>query len=153
MRPRFDELSARPCDGDEAVEERYVATWADLTDYVKSNYKIADQKPGFIKLVFEVGGLRSQVVMLWHQTLSGGTEEWVQIESPFGELGSVDLTKAVQAVGDTVCGGLACMGNLVTFRHSLPLLNLNINEFERPLTLVTNTADELEKRFTGGDRF
>jgi len=44
-------------------------------------------------------------------------------------------------------------GNLVTFRHSVPLLNLNINEFESPLALVTETADLLESTFTGGDRF
>ena len=45
------------------------------------------------------------------------------------------------------------LGDLVTFRHSLPLANLNINEFESPLALVTTTADRLEQAFTGGDRF
>ena len=47
-----------------------------------------------------------------------------------GELGSLDLAAALQAVGNTVCGGMALFGNLVTFRHSLPLDNLNINNEE-----------------------
>jgi hypothetical protein len=130
-----------------------MATWADLTSYVRSRYKISEERPNLIKLVFETGNLRSQAVLLWHLTLSDGAEEWVQIESSFGELGSVNLAQALQEIGDTVCGGMAVMGDLVTFRHAVPLLNLNINEFERPLALVTSTADHLEHILTGGDRY
>ncbi len=127
-------------------------SWNDLVAYVNNNYKIADSGPDMVKLVFETGGMRSQVVILWHLTLPSG-EEWVQIESPFGEFGQVDLGAALQRIGNTVCGGMALAGNLVTFRHSLPLDNLQINEFESPLQLVTTTADSLEQMFTGGDRF
>ncbi|MFE9655196.1 hypothetical protein [Micromonospora sp. NPDC006431] len=130
-----------------------MATWADLTRYVRSNYKIADERPNLIKLVFETGNLRSQAVLLWHLTLADGEEEWVQIESFFGEVGSVDLVQALQEVGNTVCGGMAVAGDMLTFRHAVPLLNLNINEFERPLALVTSTADRLERILTGADRY
>ena len=130
-----------------------MATWNDLTTYVKNNYKISDEQPNLIKLIFDTGNLRSQVVILWHLTLSDGNEEWVQIESPFGEVGSIDLNQALQAVGNTVCGGMAMFGNMVTFRHSLPLQNLNINEFTGPLAMVTTTADQLEKTLVGGDKF
>jgi hypothetical protein len=130
-----------------------MATWTDVVGYVKQNYKVADEKPNMLKLVFETGNLRSQVVIVWHVTLDNGAEEWVQIESPFGEIGQVNLAHALQQIADTVCGGMALVGNLVTFRHSLPLQNLNINEFERPLALVTTTADNLERFLTGGDTF
>jgi hypothetical protein len=83
----------------------------------------------------------------------GGTEEWVQIESPFGRLDSVDLRGAVEATRETVCGGIGAMGELATVRHAMPLLNLDINELERPLILVTSTADNLERQFQGGDAF
>ncbi len=130
-----------------------MATWSALTEYVRSNYKISDEKPGSLKLVFDVGNLRSQVVFLWRMTLNDGTEDWVQIESPFGKLDSVNLRGAIDAMGQTVCGGIASLGELVTVRHSVPLLNLDINEFERPLVLVTGTADRLEQQFQGGDQF
>jgi hypothetical protein len=129
-----------------------MASWNDLSAYVHRTYKIADENDNMIKMVFETGNLRSQVVVLWHLTLSDG-EEWVQIESPFAELGSVNLGQALQHVGQTVCGGMALLGNMVTFRHSLPLANLNINEFESPLILVTKTADDLENALVGGDKF
>jgi hypothetical protein len=130
-----------------------MTTWNDLVLYVRNNYPIAEETHNMIKLIFETGGMRSQVVLIWHLTVGRGAEEWIQIESPFGEFGSVDLAAALQHIGGTVCGGMAMAGNLVTFRHSVPLLNLNINEFESPLILVTETADRLESTFTGGDRF
>lgn len=130
-----------------------MATWSALTEYVRNHYKISDEKPGSLKLVFDVGDLRSQVVFLWRMTLSEGTEDWVQIESPFGKLDSVNLRGAIDSMGQTVCGGIAALGDLVTVRHSVPLLNLDINEFERPLALVTGTADRLEQQFQGGDQF
>ncbi|MGV9213660.1 hypothetical protein ACTFTM_17540 [Micromonospora sp. RB23] len=130
-----------------------MATWADLKSYVRSNYKISDEQQDLIKLVFETGNLRSQVVLLWHVTLADGSEEWVQIESPFGELRSVNVAQALREIGDTVCGGMSAVGDMVTFRHAVPLLNLNINEFESPLALVTSTADRLEQLLTGADRY
>ena len=130
-----------------------MATWSDVETYVKGHYKVADERPGMLKLIFEVGDLRSQVVLLWHVTLRNGEEEWLQIESPFAELGKVDLEKVLNAVGETVCGGAAVAGNHLTFRHSVPLASVDISEFERPLHLVVGTADDLEKMFSGGDAY
>lgn len=130
-----------------------MATWNDLAAYVRANYKIASEEDGMIKLVFEVSNLRSQIVMLWSVTPTNSNEEWVQIESPIGEFSSVDVVRAVREAGSIICGGIASVAEIVTFRHSVPLLNLNINEFERPLAVVTTTADRLEKLLTGRDDF
>ena len=130
-----------------------MATWSELAGYVRSNYKIADEKPSMIQMIFETGNLRSQVVFLWRQALMNGDEEWLQIESPIAELGSVNLQKLLEEVGDVVCGGAAVTSGHVTIRHAVPLANLNINEFERPLTLVTATADDLEHKLVGTDRY
>lgn len=130
-----------------------MATWNDLVGYVKTHYKIAEENPNMLKLLFETQNMRSQVVLIWHLTLRGGNEDWIQIESGIGELGKLDLSRALQMVGNTVCGGLATAGGVVTFRHSVPLENLNINEFESPLALVVNTADLFENQLTGEDVF
>lgn len=130
-----------------------MATWQELTGYVRANYKIAHEQPTLIKIIFETQGLRSQVVLLGRELLMDGQEEWLQIMSPFAEVGTVDLLAALQKVGDTVCGGAAIIDGLLVLRHAVPLLNLNINEFERPLMLVTVTADRLENELVGGDKY
>lgn len=130
-----------------------MAGWPELVNYVRSRYKIADEQQNMIKMYFEMDGLRSQVVFLWRQSLMNGAEEWLQIESPFAELGSVDLEKVLAEVGNTVCGGASLMSGHLTIRHAVPLENLNINEFERPLMLVTSTADVLERKLVGADKY
>jgi hypothetical protein len=131
-----------------------VATWSDVCSYVRSNYSVAEEEEDWVKMIFDVGDLRSQVVFLQRHALLDGSEEWLVIESPFGELGNVDLPRVLSEVGSTVVGGVAMVGgHVLTVRHAVPLENLNINEFERPLALVTTTADRLERTFVGGDEF
>ena len=130
-----------------------MATWFDVVDYVRANFKIADEKTNMIQLLFNTDGLRSQLVFLWRSTLLDGREEWLQIESPFAELGSVNLQQVLEEVGRTVCGGASLTGGHLTIRHAMPLANLDINEFERPLILVTATADRLEKQLVGRDDY
>lgn len=130
-----------------------MTTWADLENYISANYKIGDRQPGRLRLTFDVGGMRSQVVFVFRDTLRDGTEEWFSIESPIGPVNRVDLRRALERVGGMVCGALAQLGEMVVLRHSAPLTNLDINEFERPLNLVVTSADMLERELVGGDDF
>jgi len=130
-----------------------MASWQELTTYIRSNYKIAKEESDLIKLIFDTGGLRSQVVLLTREALMDGSEEWVQISSAVAPLGSLNLEQFLRDVGGTVCGGAALEGNTLVIKHAAPLANLNINEIERPLLLVTATADSLEKKFVGVDQF
>jgi hypothetical protein len=130
-----------------------MTTWHSLADYVRSNYQVGDEGPNRIKLVFEVGDMRTQVVFLWRQLLMDGTEEWLQIESPVGRVDSMNLRAVLDEVGAMVCGGAAIMDGVLFIRQAMPISNLEINEFERPLRLVTSSADALERKFVGGDEF
>ncbi len=130
-----------------------MATWQDLVSYINNNYKVADQSGGMVKLIFEMDDLRSQVVLVSMATLAGGSEEWALVQSPFGKVGAVDLGAVLQYLSDVVCGGVARVGDLLTIRHAIPLADMSISEFERPLRLVMLTADTVEKMFVGGDAY
>jgi hypothetical protein len=130
-----------------------MASWNGLVDYVRQNYKIAEETPGGIKLVFDVGNGRSQLVFLWRQQLMNDDEEWVQVESPCAEVGQVSLQRMLEELGKMVCGGAAIIGNHVVVRNSMLLADMDVAEFERPLQLVTGTADRLENQLFGGDRY
>jgi hypothetical protein len=130
-----------------------MTTWNSLADYVRSNYQISDEGPNRIKLVFETGDMRTQLVFLWRQLLLDGAEEWLQIESPVGRVDSMNLRAVLDEVGAMVCGGAAIMDGVLFIRQAMPISNLEINEFERPLRLVTSSADTLERKFVGGDEF
>ena len=114
-----------------------VATWSDVVSYVQANYKVADQEPNMLKLVFDLGNMRSQLVFVWRVQPHGG-DDWVQIESPIGELGNIDLPKALVFVSNTVCGGLAMVDHRTILAGALPAA---------ALALVADTAlGALERR-------
>lgn len=136
-----------------------MATWENLVDYVKGEYEIIRQEPDEIRLKIEfededdVVEARSQMVVLAREILDGA-EEWVQIATPFAYVGEVDLRDVLDEIGKTVCvGGAVIMGDYVVLRHTLPLVNLDINEFIDPLELVTGSAELLERHFVGRDEF
>ena len=96
---------------------------------------------------------RAQIVVIAREILDQ-REDWVQIATPFARHEEVDLLEVLIEVGNsTVVGGIAVMGDHVVLRHSLPLINLDINEFIDPLELVAGAAELLEQQFTGRDDY
>ncbi|GAA3985741.1 hypothetical protein GCM10022247_00260 [Allokutzneria multivorans] len=137
-----------------------MATWVDLVRYVKAAYRVISEEDGELRILhrFEsqfdgMGDEREQVVVI-HREILDGKHEWVQIVSPCGLVSEIDLKRFLEEVGHTtVAGGAAIIGEHVVVRHSLPLENLDPNEFDDPLQLVVGTADELEEKFVGGDDY
>ncbi|WP_107766177.1 hypothetical protein [Nocardioides terrigena] len=129
-----------------------MTNWNALTSFISSNYDVNEMTDSRVKMVFNTGDLRSQVVFLWRMELAQG-EEWIQVESVIGPIASLDMVQALRIMENHVCGGLALSGELLTVRHAAPLANLDANEIVRPIVLVTSTADDLEKQLIGSDTF
>jgi hypothetical protein len=136
-----------------------LADWGDLVAYIRHSYDVIRYEPdevrirvSFLKDEEDIAG-RRQIMVVAHEILDQ-KEDWVQIATPFARIEQVDLREVLTEVGNTiVVGGVALMGDYVVLRHSLPLVNLDINEFTDPLDLVASAAEQLERRFTGRDDY
>ncbi|MEU6263954.1 hypothetical protein [Saccharopolyspora shandongensis] len=142
-----------------------MATWEDLLEFVRTEYRVVpgeveEGEPEYriiedsedeIRLLVEYEDDRSQIVIVGREQLDG-SEDWVQVVSVIGRAEGVNLRKLLEELGQTsvVCGALI-IGDHVVLRHSLPLLNLDINEFTDPLNFVAETADHLEELFFRND--
>jgi hypothetical protein len=131
-----------------------MATWDDLMAFVRTEYQVVSQTPDEIRLEFAWEDEdRTQVMIVAREELDR-KYEWVQILTPIGLAKDVDLHALLTAIGHTtIACGAAIMGEHVVLRHSLPLENLDINEFVDPLTLIAGAADNLESEFFGGDDY
>jgi translation initiation factor 1 (eIF-1/SUI1) len=130
-----------------------MATWGDLIAFVRSEYQVTRVDTDEIRVEVEFEDERRQAVVIYREVFDK-REEWVQIVSPCGKATDVNLRELLDELGQTaVCGGAIVMGEYVAIRHTLPLANLDINEFTDPLALVAGVADELEEKFIGGDRY
>ena len=130
-----------------------MANWNDLRKYIKSNYKVADDGLDTMKLIFNVGGGRTQLVMV---TKAGELEgsEWAVISTAVCDEGQIDPRSALVRNSKMLVGGLALVeGGPGVFRHSFPLADLDPLEFEQPLHVAALFGDELERELSGGDRY
>lgn len=129
-----------------------MATWDDLVSYLKSNYKIAVEKPGFLGLGFNSGDGRSQRVIV---EVAGNDEigVWAKVFSPVADFSAKSLEAACREASNLVCGGIMVLDDVIWLSDSIPLANLDANEIDFPLRAVVATADILEQKLTGGDRF
>ena len=131
-----------------------MATWDDLVAYVRSEYRVVREGKDEIRI--EVGfeeDDRTQIVILARAVLDA-KEDWVQVLSFCGRTDQVDLQRLLAELGNTsVVAGAVILGDHVALRHSLPLSNLDINEFVDPVELLAGTADQLEEMFIQGDEY
>lgn len=130
-----------------------MATWGDLVEFIRTEFRVSRLESDEVRIEVEFEDERRQQVIVQREVLDK-REEWVQIASPCGKAAHVDLPALLTELGhNAVVGGAVIMGEYVVLRHSLPLENLDINEFVDPMTLIAGTADELEQMFTGGDSY
>ena len=136
-----------------------MADWGDLVAYIRHSYDVIQYKPDEVRIRVSFGSDeddllgRRQIMVVAHEILDQ-REDWVQIATPFARVEQVDLREVLTEAGNTtVVGGVVLMGDYVVLRHSLPLINLDINEFTDPLDLVASGAEQLERRFTGRDDY
>ncbi len=135
-----------------------MANWGDLVAYIRQTYEVVRNDPDEIRIRMmfapdEDTEGRAQIMVIAHEILDQ-KEDWVQIATPFARVEQVDLLDVLTEIGNTiVVGGAAVMGDHIVLRHSLPLINLDINEFTDPLELVAGAAELLEQIFTGRDDY
>ena len=92
-----------------------MASWEQLVDYVKKNYKVAVQTDRMLRFLFSIND-RSQIVFVWYTPMQDGTN-WVQIESPIGELDMLDLRKLLELVEKKIVGGVAAFEGYAVLRE------------------------------------
>ncbi|MEJ2887725.1 hypothetical protein [Actinomycetospora aeridis] len=130
-----------------------MATWEQLRSYINSHYHVFYVTQfGQLAMSFDLGNGRSQKVLVYQSIDGTNGKEWAKIESAVGHIDEVDLGRLFEAIRYQVVGGLAKNDDYVTVRHSIPLADMSVDEFEEPLAAVVETADHLEQLTSPVDR-
>lgn len=129
-----------------------MARWENLKAYIASNYKVASDEGNLVKLNWNVEDGRSQLVIV---ALAGelAGEQWAEVSTGVANVNQVDPQDLLKRNSGMIVGALAIVEDIVIWKHSFPLGNLDPNEFETPLHLAVNFGDKLERELTGGDNF
>ena len=131
-----------------------MATWNDLRQHVQTRYHVGYvTEHGQLCLRFDLPHGRRQTVMVSPAIDGSNGDEWAKIESTIARVDEVDLHALLELIRFQLVGGLAKNDDFVTVRHSIPLADMSVEEFESPLAAVLETADYLELSITGVDRY
>lgn len=130
-----------------------MASWIHIRDYLRANFKIAEDDGERMSLVFETHERRSQLVVVEKSGMEAFDEEFATVWSPIADARSVDPGAVLRAASEYVIGGVVQYDDMLVLRHAVPLSNLDINELIGPLEVVVHCADQLEERFAASDAF
>ncbi|HUB06622.1 MAG TPA: hypothetical protein VMB50_06460 [Myxococcales bacterium] len=132
-------------------------TWQEIQQYARSKYKLDDDDADFFSLVWAYDDNRSQKVIV--RRFHAFDQDWLSIRSAVCDETKLDPKVALQRNGDFAVGALALVPQgegkplLYIMSHTVPLKDMDLDEFELPLHVIANTADNLEQTYAGQDHF
>jgi hypothetical protein len=126
-----------------------LATWPELRAFISSKYVVSDDTGNSMTMLFETEPGRSQLVTVLDLTPTGMNH--VCIMSRIGDLNQINDATLRKILSDVGFAGLIMLNDSIWLQHSLLMDDLNADEFQIPLALVTNRADYLEQNYVGGD--
>lgn len=129
-----------------------MASWRDLQGYVRHRFEVIEDNPRWLQVVVPTRSGRTQSVYIWHRQPKR-REDWVLLASPFALANQVDLKRTLTIAGQIAPAGVALVGKQLAIRHSLPLANMDPNELEDPMEIISEAADDLERALRETDYY
>lgn len=126
-----------------------MASWAEIRNYIKSNYVVGMEQGDTIGLEFNTGNSRSQLVFVsWLEI----DEPQVIFRSPFAKRERVSAERVLQAAMGTPYG-VTMTDSWYTLSHVQLASSIDALEIDQPMMWVTVFADKLEQELGQGDEF
>ncbi|HJL00952.1 MAG TPA: hypothetical protein RMH85_02140 [Polyangiaceae bacterium LLY-WYZ-15_(1-7)] len=126
-------------------------TWAEVQEYARSKYKLADDRDNSFKLVFEYQNKRLQAVIV--SRFEALNRDWCDFASACCKLDQMNPEVALRKNFQFAVGALCLDRDTYIVRYSVQMATMDMEEFELPLHVVASTADKLEQEFAASDRF
>ena len=134
-----------------------MATYQEFEAYVRSKYPVKkntkETSEGFMCLEIPLPNDRSHLVFVQpgSEIKKGG--EIADIVGMLGKLSGSKLEKVLGAAFHVPLGGLVKINDVIALRHSIPLTDVDESEIAMALLLTAMSADVLEAKFVGGDKY
>lgn len=123
-----------------------MATKAEVVAFIEGKYKCEHTESGAIKVLFNEGDGRSQIVLAWVNDSN------IQVSSPFAKTSEISADRAVAEVSKYSLG-MQIYGEFYVVRHVAYLADIDASEVFAALEVTSSVADELEKALLGGDKY
>lgn len=128
-----------------------MTTWPQLQHHMRSTYRLQDDQPDMMSMVWAYDDGRMQKIIV--RRYQAGDREMIEFKSPFARLGQVDPEVLLRDNAKLPLATVALSGNVYLIVYNLLLKNLNLEDFDFVLARVAAVADTLEEKYVREDTF
>ena len=126
-------------------------TWPDIQRHMRDTYKLAEDQPDMISMVWTYEEGRHQRIIV--RRYQAADREMVEFKSPFARQPDVDAEVLMQDNAKLPLATTALSGDVYLVVYNALLGGLSVADFDFVLARVAAVADTLEEKYASADRF
>lgn len=126
-------------------------TFADIQRHMRSRYRLHDDQPDMMSVVYSYDDGRMQKVVVRRFNAAG--RDMLEFKSPFARRDQVELGALLEENARMSLGMVALSGDVLLVVYNALLQNLALEDFDFVLARVAAVADALEQKHGQADSF
>lgn len=128
-----------------------MTTWSDLQRHMRAKYKLQDDQPDMMSMVWSYDDGRSQKLIVRRYTAA--ERPMVEFKSAFARKGDVDAVTMLEDNSKLPLATVALSGDVYLVIYNALLDHLHLDDFDFVLSRVAAVADALEEKYVRKDLF
>lgn len=128
-----------------------MASWTDIQTQMRTRYKLQEDTPNLLSMVWRYDDGRSQKILVRRYTAFD--REMVEFKSAFGRKGDAEASDLLRKNSEMPLATIAMAGDVYMVVYNALLASLDLEDLDFYLSRIAGVADTLEEQNTGTDVF
>ena len=128
-----------------------MASWTDIQTQMRTRYKLQEDNPHVLSMVWRYDDGRSQKILVRRYTAF--EREMVEFKSAFGRKGDAEAADLLRKNSEMPLATIAMAGDVYMVVYNALLASLDLDDLDFYLSRIAGVADTLEEQSTGTDVF
>lgn len=128
-----------------------MASWADVQTHMRNSYKLQEDTPNMLSMVWRYDDGRSQKIIVRRYTAF--EREMVEFKSAFGRKGDATAEELLRKNSEMPLATIAMARDVYMVVYNALIASLDLADLDFYLSRIAGVADTLEEQSSGGDVF
>ena len=128
-----------------------MTTWADLQGHARAKYRLQDDQPEMMSMVWSYDDGRNQKLIVRRFEAAGRV--MLEFKSPFARIGQVEPETLLRDNARLPLATVALSGDVYFVIYNVLAENLVLDDFDFLLQRIAAVADTLEEKYVRADTF
>ena len=128
-----------------------MASWEDVRDHMRSTFKLHQDEPELVSMVWTYEDGRHQKIIL--RSFSAFERQLVEFKSAFARIEDADPVEMLRKNSELPLGTIALHGDVYVVVYNAVLEHLDMADLDLYLSRVAGLADKLEEEYGKKDVF